>query len=389
MLHILLTILKIIGIILLVVLSLILIICACILFVPVRYGAYIRHKDSPELRVKVTYLLHAVSLQIIFRDKKLCKELRIFGFKTHFLDEKNKKSKKDKDKISDERSERSKNAISDDNGNQNESDIFDEVDVKKHNSFLNKMRRKWKRKQRKKAMQKQAKKAAKTSGNPEEDDYLGIFETERDTRDLDNVEVIESNFFQNAKRTADINDNGTVALTADREETTEDTKENAGKSIFSKIKFKIHQIIHKIKYQIVKICGTIKDVFEKIRTVRSKMADIRGMIEDEDNRLAFVFVKGQALKVLRHIRPRRIQGYIRFGFDDPYQTGRILGLIYAVLRRKPKRFGITPDFEQKILETDMQIKGRVQVYYLLIVAYRIYKNENFKKAFERRRKNGR
>lgn len=430
MLHIVLMILKIIGIILLVLIGLILLLLACVLFVPVRYGAYVKYdqiKGSQDIKVKVTYLLHIVTANFYIKDKKLVKELRLFGIKTGFLDKNDKnngdKNNRKRDKKADRNDKNSQ--IGNDNNigitkaesgqatEEKKEDLFDEIDVKKTNSFINRTKRRLKRRlyKRKKA------KEAKQQSHTEEDDYLGIYETERDLRDLDNVEVIESNFFKNSelaeKNKQKNKEKGTLDDTkeADTEKTTKNSDlaksdnadENIGnsdtdheefveeekKNLFSFIKFKITEIFRKIKYQITKICGTIRKVFENIRKLCSRASDIRDMINDENNRLAFTFVKGEAVKVIRHIRPRTIKGYIKFGLDDPYNTGRILGIIYAFLRRRTKKFEIIPDFDNKVIETDMQVKGRIQVYYLLIIAYRIYKNENFKKALAgRRRKNG-
>ena len=59
-----------------------------------------------------------------------------------------------------------------------------------------------------------------------------------------------------------------------------------------------------------------------------------------------------------------------------------------ILKGDKKGFVISPDFDNKILDTKMQISGRIRIYRLLIVALKIYKNKNFKVFLERRRKNG-
>lgn len=61
-------------------------------------------------------------------------------------------------------------------------------------------------------------------------------------------------------------------------------------------------------------------------------------------------------------------------------------MFYTVL---PKNFLLHADFEQKVLEGDLLIKGRIQIYYLLIIALRLYRNDYLKQVMEKRRTYGR
>ena len=91
MLHILLTILKVIGIIILVLISLVILIIAAILFVPIRYSIdaiYDRKVKNLDFKIKITYLLHLISVKYIYKDDGL--SIKIFGIKTHFFDKETK-----------------------------------------------------------------------------------------------------------------------------------------------------------------------------------------------------------------------------------------------------------------------------------------------------------
>ena len=76
--------------------------------------------------------------------------------------------------------------------------------------------------------------------------------------------------------------------------------------------------------------------------------------------------------------PRKIKGYIDFGFDDPSTTGKVLGIYYAIMKKSPKRFKINPDFENKKLETDIFFKGRIRLYYIIYIILKVYFNKDFK-----------
>ncbi len=75
-----LTILKIIGIVLLSIIGLLLLILLALCFVPFRYKIKASKDDSLTADVKITYLLHLISLKAIY-DKKLNIEARILGIR--------------------------------------------------------------------------------------------------------------------------------------------------------------------------------------------------------------------------------------------------------------------------------------------------------------------
>ena len=281
MIHILLTILKIIGIILLVIIGLILAILLCVLFVPVRYKAKIDYQEGkPDISVNVSYFLHAISVNAVYRDKKISKVLKIFGFKTKFLGD------------SDE---------TDDNSRDGE-DIFEEIKEEKKKRFLKK-------------------------------DLSGI---------------------KRNKQSDEIEEDYIMPVYEDKKEIKEDKSE----------------ITPKEEMQDINISENEEMNFSNV------------------NRELFSFLWEQLKGVLSYVSPRKIRGYIKFGFEDPSTTGKTLGVIYMILKGDKKGFVISPDFDNKILDTKMQISGRIRIYRLLIVALKIYKNKNFKVFLERRRKNG-
>lgn len=321
MLHILLTILKVIGIIILVLISLVILIIAAILFVPIRYSIdaiYDSKVKNLDFKIKITYLLHLISVKYIYKDDGL--SIKIFGIKTHFFD---KETKAMEEKIN------------------KETKMFEKMssEIKDNMTEM-----------------------------PDVYEQLKKIDEERD-RLAENVNKKEENIENNNK------DN-------DTEENTEEFIKVEKQNIFSRIYSKIKAIIIKIKYRFIKFCDTIKKICKNVN-------DLKEFISDDNTKEAFGFLKKEALILLKHIRPRRIKGYVHFGFDDPSYTGNLLGLIYMILRGSPKEFRINPDFENKVFDGEIHAKGRVQCYLLLIIGIRLYKNDNLKLLLERRRTNGR
>lgn len=319
MLHILLTILKIIGLILLVVLGLIIFLVVCILFVPIRYKADIAYDKKLKLTVKVTYLLHFISLYYDW-DNRSEVSLRVCGIKTHFLD----KDKKEENKKYDE-----------------DTKMFEEMseDIRRNEEK-----------------------------NELPDKFNGL------KKFLHDEKAADENFTEEKQH-----EDKTAGDKTTDDAAAEDTHRS---SVIKRIIKKIKAFFYKIKYRFKVICGTIKKICRSV-------AELKAFLTDEGTKEAFRFVKKEVAVLLKHIRPRKIKGYIHYGFDDPSVTGRILGFIYMLSGGTHKSFQINADFEDKVLEGEVHVRGYVQIYVLLIIAWRLYKNENLKEVLERRRTYGR
>ena len=76
MIHILLTTLKVIGILLAITLGLIVGLILIVLFVPIRYNANVNNID---VKAKVTWLLHLLSVRLEFIDKRVKYKIKILG----------------------------------------------------------------------------------------------------------------------------------------------------------------------------------------------------------------------------------------------------------------------------------------------------------------------
>ena len=71
-------------------------------------------------------------------------------------------------------------------------------------------------------------------------------------------------------------------------------------------------------------------------------------------------------KIIRHLLPDelRIRGSI--GLDDPAQTGRVMEAAAVLYAFYPDHIQITPSFDEKVLEGEAELKGKIALLYLLI-----------------------
>ena len=98
---------------------------------------------------------------------------------------------------------------------------------------------------------------------------------------------------------------------------------------------------------------------------------------------AYEEVKPRIFKLIRHILPRKLEGWIRYGFDDPSMTGKTLAMICMFYPVIPEKMSIRPVFDQAVLEGEMTIKGRFFLFYLAWHGLKIYFNKQVKIAMGR------
>ena len=91
------------------------------------------------------------------------------------------------------------------------------------------------------------------------------------------------------------------------------------------------------------------------------------------------------LHLWRHIKPKLLRIDMTIGFDDPAVTGQVLGVIAAFCGAAGMMPCVKPDFEKRVFESDIEIKGSVTVFVLLKILIKVYFCEElkeFKKSYK-------
>ena len=114
----------------------------------------------------------------------------------------------------------------------------------------------------------------------------------------------------------------------------------------------------RIKCTIQKICG-------KIGTLSGKKDKILDFLTDEVHRTAFVKVKDEVFGLLLKLRPKKLLGRIRYGFEDPCLTGKLLAGFSIAYPFLGDHLKICPDFERRILKGSFEASGRLRVSYFV------------------------
>lgn len=137
-----------------------------------------------------------------------------------------------------------------------------------------------------------------------------------------------------------------------------------------------------------KVCGFLKNikltvisVYDKIKSVFSKITHIIDVIGSNKFQIGFKKCKKELLKLLKKFIPKKIYGYVKFGFEDPSTTGAVLGYYSLAFPLIGPKLKVLPDFENQVTEFDVSIKGRITIISVLIAALKVYFDKDIKRFF--------
>ena len=285
----LLTILKIIGIIVLSIIALVLLLISIVLFVPVRYKVIAdKSKDSDDfyLNVNISFLLHILSATFRY-DKDLYKAVKVFGIKIWPAKKKSKKNTAGSKPVTDE---------------------------------------------------------------PESYESSSVQEENQDTLKPDD-------------------------FTVDWNEDTDDKEEETGPEDIDDTS-DLYQKIEKI---IETIVSKIESLSEKYDRIKKELRFWDKMINDTRNRNAALLLKKWLIRLLKAIRPRKIKGFIHFGFEDPATCGKVLMYLSIVYPTLPRKLVFEPSFEDTDIYGDVLVKGRIFLIVFAVCLIRLYFDKDIKR----------
>ena len=117
---------------------------------------------------------------------------------------------------------------------------------------------------------------------------------------------------------------------------------------------------------------------EKIKRLFRQKDEVVRILSKAESKQAVSFAWGKLKKTLKHILPRKVKGYLVYGSGDPATTGQVLGVISVLYAAMGPVLNIVPDFENKRLECDLEFKGRLQVFTLLVILIKVYFHKELK-----------
>ena len=102
----------------------------------------------------------------------------------------------------------------------------------------------------------------------------------------------------------------------------------------------------------------------------------------------FELLKRELAKLIKHIFPRqfRLSGII--GLEDPAATGMIFALLASLMPLIGGGLDVQASFDEPILEVDVQIKGKIRVFWIACFIIRMMMDKKFRKIVRIIRKGG-
>lgn len=364
MLHVLLTILKIIGILLLVILGIILVLILLVLFVPIRYRVHVRKvQELLQADGGVTWLLRLFRIDAAYEDMKADVVISIAGKKIktlhwpHSDDEDQAASLQLQENASaQECTSVQEETQSPSAGEQNEHDSgraqieSDSSEAQQDHGSAE--------------MKAESESSRSGSKSPSSD-------TISDGSDSD----------ASADQGAEAKQDDIDALASELKEKVQESK--AGKAI-SQIISAVLRLIEKLLDLVLRLLELPYDVYDKMDTVESRIAAKFSAIRKKVSPFLSIegeHVIGRLWRGVKHLGrcygPRKIAGYLNFGTSYPDLTGKITGLIYVLLPQAGNEYSVEPDFYDAVLETDTVITGHIRLNHVVWIAIRLLFDKEF------------
>ena len=327
MLHVLLLILKITGIVIACILGLVILVVAAVLFVPVRYKADADYHGKFKAHAKMSWL--GILRAFVSYDGELAIKAKAVFITIYSNDQK-------KEKISKHRTSKKKKT------KHSEENIFSVNDD-------------------------EAKKLTENEEKPQIKMAEAVSDTKEDTQAVkNNVEDIKES-----------------AESLKEAVSKDESKMTQNKSFFDKVKDKCFAIYTKIKEIIKLIKDTVKKVSRAADRLKEKVSKAKKFVTDEDNKALFHFLLEQLKALVKIIRPKKYRINARVGFEDPATMGKVLVYVSILYGISGVDLSLEPVFGEDVKEGSIFLKGSIQVFPVLVIALRVYRNEQFKKFISR------
>ncbi len=163
----------------------------------------------------------------------------------------------------------------------------------------------------------------------------------------------------------------------------DESGDTQNKNFFDKVKDKCFVIYTKIKEIIKLIKDTVKKVSGAADRLKEKVSKAKEFVTDEDNKALFHFLVEQLKALIKVIRPKKYRINARLGFEDPATMGKVLAYISIFYGMSGVDLSLEPVFGENIKEGSIFLKGNIRIFSVLVIALRVYRNEQFKKFISR------
>ena len=337
MLSVILLILKIIGIVLLCLLGLVLFLLLLVLLVPVRYRGKAAKQEAIEADVHATWLLHLVHVIVSYGEEGLQKRLKIFGIRVRSFEDEPAKAEKEESEENGKTEEKKETGGKDEKA-EVKTETETGVKIEEHT---------------------EGKTEDKAGSEPETAENAG---NDKNTEDSDNTENTETD-------TASVKDEKPDGHKVGKKAKKDRKKDKDGKrdkdrdpsGTVPEEKLSFFEKLEKKK----------TDIAEKLNNIYNKLVHYKEIIDDPRFKNGIRYALNRVFAALKHILPRKLKGWAHYGFEDPSMTGYITAAVGATYGMFHDFMKFEPDFENEVLEGNIEFRGHVRIGTVLFIALQV------------------
>lgn len=156
-------------------------------------------------------------------------------------------------------------------------------------------------------------------------------------------------------------------------------KESEGDDILKERKKRV-SVLDRIRRWIEKLKRAWKDFLRRLKEINSKKDALLKVYHSKRFDMAKQDLKIYLKKIFSIIKPDKLEGYVHFGLEDPALTGQILGVLAMVLPLYQGFLTINPDFTKSCLDGTLKGKGKIFLFSIVKLAFKVILNKNLIKV---------
>lgn len=140
------------------------------------------------------------------------------------------------------------------------------------------------------------------------------------------------------------------------------------KSKKTKKKFNIFAKIEEIKEKIEAKWTAFKEDFLNLN---NKKEAVLKFINAEGTSDGIFYLLTQSKILVKMILPKKIKGWLRFGTGDVYTEGQYLTYLCFVYPLYAGKFDILPEWDEEVIEVDASFSGKIRMFAMLLIGLKL------------------
>ncbi|MDE6433478.1 MAG: DUF2953 domain-containing protein [Lachnospiraceae bacterium] len=123
-----------------------------------------------------------------------------------------------------------------------------------------------------------------------------------------------------------------------------------------------------------------KEFVKRLRKIQNKKEALLKVYHSKRFEQAKYDLKQYAGEILCILKPDRLEGDIRFGLEDPANTGYVLGVLAMLLPLYQGFLTVEPDFTQQIIKGNLKGNGKIKLISVVKLVIKVILNKNLIKV---------